>query len=80
MKHSIEPIIGDDQTIRDAIASAHLPSLLNALVHITGDPSHIRGPVRPTPGTLKDPLAGITKEQTNSVRNTAFKILTHLRD
>ena len=80
MNHTIEPIIGDDQTIRDAIESAHLPSLLSALVHITGDPSHIRGPVRPTQGTLTDPLAGVTKEQADSVRTNAFKILTHLRD
>ena len=80
MKNITEPITADDQTIREALKAAHLPSLLNALVHITGDPNHIRGLVRPTGGVLTDPLAEITTEQATEVRNTAFEILTKLRD
>ena len=80
MQETLQPITADDDTIREALEHAHLPSLLNALVHITGDPSHIRGDVRPRPGVLADPLANVTPDQMAAVRETAFRVLCDLRD
>ena len=39
------PISDGDQTLREALEAAHIPSLMNALVHLTGDLDIIRGEI-----------------------------------
>ena len=41
------PIAADDATIKSALASANIPALMCALVHLTGDPSLLRGSIKP---------------------------------
>jgi 4-hydroxyacetophenone monooxygenase len=73
-------ISDDDRTLEAALREAHIPSLMNALVHLTGDVSLLRGDIRPQAGLLADPQAGITEEQQAWVRARALEVLRSFRD
>ena len=75
-----KPIEADDDTIRAALADAHIPSLMNALVHLTGDADIIRGDIQPESGFLVDPQGGISEEDQQGVRRRAFEALKAYRD
>ena len=75
-----EPIHADDAAIRAALEDAHVPSLMNALVHLTGDPSIIRGEVRPVAGFLVDAQGGISPQDQAAVRARAFAAIKAFRD
>ena len=64
-----------DDAIEAALAEAHVPSLMNALVHLTGDASTIRGDVRPTSQMFGDPQGGISPEQQAAIRDRALEAL-----
>ena len=69
-----------DKAIEAALEEAHVPSLVNALVHLTGDASAIRGDVRPSSQLFGDPQGGITPEQQADIRGRALKALKAHRD
>ena len=76
-------ITADDPTIRSALQDAHVPSLMMALVHLTGDPSILRGDIRPSSDFftfLADPQAGITEAQQATIRALALDALRAYRD
>ena len=75
-----EPIEADDDAVRAALEDAHVPSLMNALVHLTGDASVIRGAVRPQAGFLVDPQGGITPADQAAIREQAFEAIAAYRD
>ena len=75
-----KPIEADDDTIRAALEDAHIPSLMNALVHLTGDADIIRGDIQPESGFLVDPQGGISEEDQQEVRQRAFEALKAYRD
>jgi 4-hydroxyacetophenone monooxygenase len=77
---SWEPITEDDAAIEAALAEAHVPSLIAALVHLTGDPSILRGEARPSAEFFGDPQAGITEAQQAEVRAKALEVLKAYRD
>jgi 4-hydroxyacetophenone monooxygenase len=70
----------DDKTIADAVACANLPTLLLALVHLTGDPSLIRGDVRPRRASPQRPDGDIGEAQAREIRERACAVLRALRD
>ena len=45
--HAGEPFTDDDAAIAAALEDVCVPALLCSLVHLTGDPSWIRGDLRP---------------------------------
>ena len=45
--HAGEPLTDDDATVAAAVEDVSIPALLCSLVHMTGDPSWIRGDIRP---------------------------------
>ena len=51
---TLQPVTADDNTIRTALESAHIPSLMASLVHLTGDMSILRGEIRPQMAFLGD--------------------------
>ena len=59
LRHAIEPLPPDDETIRQALEDAHLRSLLPALAQITGDPSVLRDDLRPTPRGASGPAGRV---------------------
>ena len=73
-------IDADDDTIRAALDDAHIPSLMNALVHLTGDAGIVRSDIRPDSGFLVDPQGGISEEDQERVRQRAFEALRTYRD
>ena len=75
-----KPIDADDDTIRAALEDAHIPSLMNALVHLTGDADIIRGDIQPESGFLVDPQGGIAEEDQARIREQAFEVLKAYRD
>ena len=76
----LAPIPHDDAALKEALASAHVPSLMAALVHITGDAQLIRGEIRPKNDFLADAQGGITEEQQARIRALAFDALRRFRD
>ena len=73
-------ITEDDQTIRAALEEVHIPSLMVALVHLSGDAKLLRGDIKPQMSFLGDPQGGITPEQQEEVRALALDALRSYRD
>src|SRR5262249_52606477 len=78
--NDLAPLTDNDDTIRKALKEAHIPSLMAALVHITGDLGIIRGDIRPTNAFFGDAQGGITEAQQEAIRNLAFDALRMYRD
>ena len=76
----ITPIAAADGAIEAALEEAHVPSLINALVHLTGDASLIRGDIRPTSELFGDPQGGIAPDQQAAIRARALNALKAYRD
>jgi len=74
------PIMASDEELRAALEAAHVPSLMNALVHVSGDISHIRGDIRPVAALFQDPQGGISREDQARGRAIAFEVLKAYRD
>jgi 4-hydroxyacetophenone monooxygenase len=74
------PITDDDETLRDALEAAHIPSLMSALVHLTGDIDIVRGEIRPTSTLFADPQGGIGPDDQATIRALAFDLLRTYRD
>ena len=78
--HAGLPFNADDATIAAALEDASVPALLCSLVHMTGDPSWIRGEHRPLMG---GPIAldgGMPLEQQAAVRKAALPVIAAYRD
>ncbi|MEM9623144.1 MAG: NAD(P)-binding domain-containing protein [Pseudomonadota bacterium] len=73
------PIEADDATIAAALEDAHIPSLVLALIHMTGDMSLVRGDIRPLVEFL-NPDDGLTDAQRAQVRERALAVLSQHRD
>jgi 4-hydroxyacetophenone monooxygenase len=60
---SVAPVTDTDDVIRNAVEQAHLPSLIAALVHVTGDESLVTGEIRPVYDFFGDGQGGLTDDQ-----------------
>ena len=78
--NELAPVTNDDEIIRKALKEAHIPSLIAALVHITGDIGLIRGDIRPTNAFFGDAQGGITEAQQEKIRGIAYDALRKFRD
>ena len=74
------PFTDDDAAIARALEDVSIPSLLCSLVHMTGDPSWIRGDARPALPTPMDVQSGMTPEQCAEVRRQALPAVLAYRD
>lgn len=73
-------ITANDEEIRSFLETANIPSLLAALVHITGDLGILEGPIRPVPQTLGDEQGGISENEQEQVRAFALAAIASYRD
>ncbi|MCB1644540.1 MAG: NAD(P)/FAD-dependent oxidoreductase [Pseudomonadales bacterium] len=73
-------ITASDEEIAAALQEADIPSLMTALVHITGDPGIIRGSIRPDAGFFGAPQGGIPEDQQQQIREQALQVLIAWRD
>ncbi len=76
----IAPITESDEVIAAALEDAHLPSLIAALVHVTGDESLVTGEIKPAYDFFGDGQGGLTPEQRAATRARALDALKKLRD
>jgi 4-hydroxyacetophenone monooxygenase len=78
--HAGEPIADADSTIEAALGDCSIPALLCSLVHMTGDPSWIRGDIRPRVSMSLDIQCGIPSDQQAEVRRRALPSIAAYRD
>ncbi|MFN3231065.1 MAG: flavin-containing monooxygenase [Alphaproteobacteria bacterium] len=81
VRDPIEEITEDDATIARMLEDAHIPTLMTALSHITGNTDHLRGPIRPKPTVINfDMQMSLTEDEQAQARTLALKILGDYRD
>jgi len=78
--NKINPIIADDQAIARALADAHLPSLMAAMVHVTGDAGPLHGDIKPVYDFFGDGQGGLSEEQRARARAQILEGLKAYRD
>jgi 4-hydroxyacetophenone monooxygenase len=80
MSATTAPITDSDDVLRNAIEQAHLPSLIAALVHVTGDESLVTGEIKPVYDFFGDGQGGLTDDQRAATKSRALTALKALRD
>ncbi|MFQ5512931.1 MAG: FAD-dependent oxidoreductase [Myxococcota bacterium] len=75
-----EPITEDDECIARALERASIPTLMMSIVHLTGEASLLRGPIRPARAMLGQVQGGMSEEQKAEIRARALEALKAYRD
>ena len=70
--HAGAPFTDDDATIAAALEEVSVPALLCSMVHLTGDPSWIRGDLRPQYAMLNDFQSSMPEEMQAEARRRAL--------
>ena len=70
----------DDDFLAKVLEDASIPTLLMAMVHITGDTSLLDGPIRPKPPLIGEVQGFLSPEEQAVVRAQAFEVLKAYRD
>ena len=78
--HSGEPFVDDDATIAAALEDVSVPALLCSLIHMTGDPSWIRGRPLAQVGSSSDFQCGLSPDECDSIRSRAVPVIAAYRD
>src|SRR5437667_7152535 len=78
--HAGVPFTDDDAAIAAVLEDVSIPALLCSLVHMTGDPSWIRGHLRPRASALNDYQASMTEEDMAEARRLALPAIAAFRD
>ncbi|MSW28938.1 MAG: 4-hydroxyacetophenone monooxygenase, partial [Actinobacteria bacterium] len=78
--HAGTPFTDDDASIALALEDVCVPALMCSLVHMTGDPSWIRGDIRPRFALLNNYESGLTAEEQAEVRQRAVPAIARWRD
>ncbi|MFI6982881.1 flavin-containing monooxygenase [Embleya sp. NPDC050154] len=74
------PFTDDDATIAAALEDVSIPALMLSLVHLTGDPSWISGPIRPRGLVLNEVQGFLTEDEKARVRARALDAIRAYRD
>ncbi|HET7335222.1 MAG TPA: NAD(P)/FAD-dependent oxidoreductase [Rhizomicrobium sp.] len=77
---STRPIDADDAAIEAALNDAHLPSLMAATVHLSGDISPLTGDIKPFYDFFGDGQGGLNDEQRARVKKQALDAIIAYRD
>ena len=78
--HAGLPFDDDDATIEAALQDVSIPALMCSLVHITGDPSWIRGDIRPLGAMLNEYQGYLPEDAKAEIRRRALPAITAYRD
>ncbi|MGZ4795545.1 MAG: flavin-containing monooxygenase [Acidimicrobiia bacterium] len=78
--HAGQVITDDDATIAAALEDVSIPTLMLSLVHMTGDLSYVRGPIRPQGLFLNEVQGYMAEEDKAAVRATALDVIRTYRD
>ncbi len=75
-----EPITDSDEEIAAYLEDVSVPALLMSMVHLTGDPSHLRGPHRPVGIYLNEVQGFMSPDDQAAVRARALELIVAYRD
>lgn len=78
--HAGEPFTDGDEVIASALQDVSVPALLCSLVHMSGDPSWIRGDLGPRVALSMDIQSGIPPEEQEEARRRALPVIAAYRD
>ena len=78
--HAGEPFTDGDEAIAAALNDVSVPALLCSLVHMTGDPSWIRGEIKPRVAISLEFQSGIPKDEQAEIRRRAVPVIAAYRD
>jgi 4-hydroxyacetophenone monooxygenase len=74
------PIRDDDATIARALEDVSIPALLMSMVHMSGDTSLLRGPIRPRGIFLNEVQGFLAEEEKAAVRAQALEVIRAFRE
>jgi 4-hydroxyacetophenone monooxygenase len=75
-----KPVTESDEFIAAQLEGASIPTLLMSLIHLTGDESLLRGPIRPKVVMMGGFQGDLSEADQASVRRLALKALADYRD
>ena len=75
-----EPVADDDDAVERALAGANVLALVASVVHLTGDPSILRGPIRPRRFVFNEFAGGLTEDEQATLRQEALAAVCAYRD
>jgi 4-hydroxyacetophenone monooxygenase len=78
--HAGRVITDDDATIAAALEDVSVPTLMLTLVHMTGDPSYLRGDLKPAGLFLNEVQGFMTPEDQAAARALALDVIRAYRD
>ena len=78
--HAGQPITDDDATIAAALEDVSIPTLLVSMVHLTGDPSWIRGDLRPQGLFLNEVQGYMSEDDKAEARRRALVAIAAFRN
>jgi 4-hydroxyacetophenone monooxygenase len=78
--HAGLPFDDDDATIAAALEDVSIPALMCSMVHMTGDPSWIRGEIRPLGAMLNEYQGYLPEDAKAEVRRRALPAILAYRD
>jgi 4-hydroxyacetophenone monooxygenase len=74
------PFTESDEQIKTALEDVSVPALIAAIVQTTGDPTLLRGPIRPRRFVPNDFQGGLEDDESRELRSVAFDVLRDFRD
>ncbi len=82
MKRHLEtlPIVDTDDEIAMALEGCSVPALIASVVQLTGDPSILRGPIRPRAFIPNEFQGQMTEEERATLRSIALRAIINYRD
>jgi 4-hydroxyacetophenone monooxygenase len=78
--HAGEPFTTPDEEIAAALRDVSVPTLMLSLVHMSGDPSFIRGRLKPAGLFLNEVQGFMSEEDQAEVRALALEVIRDYRD
>ncbi len=73
-------ITEDDVFLAKVLEDASIPTLMMAMVHLTGDTSLLDGPIRPKPPLIGEVQGYLSEDEKAAVRGKALEVLKAYRD
>jgi len=78
--HAGTPFTDSDEEVAAALTDVSIPTLMLSMVHMTGDLSIIRGPVRPVASFLNEVQGFMSEDDKAAVRQEALDAIRTYRD
>ncbi len=78
--HAGEPFDDPDEAIAATLEDVSVPALMCSLVHMTGDPSWIRGPIKPRVAISLEFQSRMSGEERAEIRRRALPAIAAYRD